>query len=161
MTRSTRAAALAALGVIWTAAAWAQASAASSGAQEASARPSDSRPAITTFDGDTGLWFVPTAEVLAHGAWSVSAYRRGTNEVQGFSNVSDIAGTFAIGVGDRAELVGSFVVDTRIDRDLRPIFSRDRSTGGLLARYPRQSLGCVPRAAGGARGARARQAADG
>jgi outer membrane protein OmpA-like peptidoglycan-associated protein len=129
------------VGAIWTAAAWAQASATSSGAQEASASPSDSRPATTTFDGDTGLWFVPTAEVLAHGAWSVSAYRRGTNEVQGFSNVSDIAGTFAIGVGDRTELVGSFVVDTRIDRDLRPIFSRDRSTGGLLARYPRMTSG--------------------
>ena len=31
------------------------------------------RPATTTFFGDTGLWFVPTAEVLAHGKWSVSA----------------------------------------------------------------------------------------
>ena len=28
-------------------------------------------PATTTFFGDTGLWFVPTAEVLAHGKWSV------------------------------------------------------------------------------------------
>ena len=26
----------------------------------------DTRPATTTFYGDTGLWFVPTAEVLAH-----------------------------------------------------------------------------------------------
>ncbi len=25
----------------------------------------ETRPATTTFNGDTGLWFVPTAEVLA------------------------------------------------------------------------------------------------
>ena len=38
--------------------------------------PAATRPATTTFYGDTGLWFVPTAEVLAHGKWSVTGYRR-------------------------------------------------------------------------------------
>ena len=61
------------------------------------------RPATTTFFGDTGFWFVPTAEVLAHGKWSVSGYRRGTNYIQGYTNVADFAGTFAVGIKDRAE----------------------------------------------------------
>ena len=52
----------------------------------------DTRPATTTFYGDTGLWFVPTAEVLAHGKWSVSGYRRGTNYIQGYTNIGDFAG---------------------------------------------------------------------
>jgi len=32
----------------------------------ASSSAQDTRPATTTFYGDTGLWFVPTAEVLPH-----------------------------------------------------------------------------------------------
>ncbi len=79
----------------------------------------ETRPATTTFFGDTGLWFVPTAEVLAKGQWSASVYRRGTNWVQGYTNVADFAGTFAYGFGGRAEVFGSFLVDTRIDRDIR------------------------------------------
>jgi outer membrane protein OmpA-like peptidoglycan-associated protein len=99
----------------------------------------DTRPATTTFLGDTGLWFVPTAEVLAHGKWSASGYRRGTNYIQGFSNVGDFAGTFAYGIKDRAEVFGSFIVDTRVDRDLRPLFVSDAKVGGIIDRYPRMS----------------------
>ena len=83
--------------------------------------PEETRPATTTFFGDTGLWFVPTGEVLGHGKWSVSGYRRGTNFIQGYTNVGDFAGTFAVGVRDRAEIFGSFLFDTRIDRDVRPV----------------------------------------
>src|SRR5689334_21478111 len=115
-----------------------------SGAQNASATQSSSgtstdetRPATTTFFGDTGLWFVPTAEVLAHGKWSASGYRRGTNYIQGFSNVADFAGTFAVGVKDRLEVFGSFLADTRIDRDLRPLFGTEAAFGGIINRYPR------------------------
>src|SRR6185295_2469664 len=75
------------------------------------------RPATTTFYGDTGLWFVPTAEVLAHGKWSASAYRRGTNYKQGYTNVADFNGTFGVGVGERTEIFGAFLVGTRIDHD--------------------------------------------
>jgi outer membrane protein OmpA-like peptidoglycan-associated protein len=103
--------------------------------------PSDTRPATTTFFGDTGLWFVPTAEVLAHGKWSVSGYRRGTNYVQGFTNVGDFAGTFAVGLGNRAEVFGSFLFDTRVERDLRPIFISDQNVGGIVDRYPRANSG--------------------
>src|SRR5216683_1941956 len=102
-----------------------------------SAQADDTRPATTTFQGDTGLWFVPTAEVLAHGKWSVSAYRRGTNFIQGYTNVGDFAGTFAVGLGERAEIFGSFLVDTRIDRDIIPMFVNDPAFGGIVDRYPR------------------------
>ena len=88
-------------------------------------RRSETRPATTTFFGDTGLWFVPTAEVLPHGKWSVSGYRRGTNYIQGFTNVGDFAGTFGVGIKDQREIFGSFLFDTRIDRDLRPLFIND------------------------------------
>ena len=94
------------------------------------------RPATTTFFGDTGLWYVPTGEVLANGQWSVSGYRRGTNWIQGYTNVADFAGTFAIGLKDRGEIFGSFLVDTRIDRDIRPLFVNDPSFGGIIDRYP-------------------------
>src|SRR5881275_2248777 len=97
----------------------------------------ETRPATTTFYGDTGLWYVPTAEVLAGGKWSVSGYRRGTNWIQGYTNVGDFAGTFGVGIKDRAEIFGSFLFDTRIDRDLYPVFVNDPAFGGVIDRYPR------------------------
>src|SRR6185503_21347770 len=90
-----------------------------------SSSSAETRPATTTFFGDTGVWFVPTGEVLPHGKWSGSVYRRGTNWIQGYTNVADFAGTFAYGLKDRAEIFGSFLVDTRIDRDVRPLFVND------------------------------------
>ena len=66
--------------------------------------PTETRPATTTFYGDTGLWFVPTAEIVPHGKVSVSGYRRGTNYIEGYTNVGDFAGTFAFGIKDRLEL---------------------------------------------------------
>ena len=103
------------------------------------ATPTDqaTRPATTTFFGDTGIWYVPTGEILGNGKWSASVYRRGTNWIQGYTNVADFAGTFAYGVKDRAEIFGSFLVDTRIDRDLRPLFVNDPAFGGVIDRYPR------------------------
>jgi len=105
-----------------------------SGSSAPAAQPT--RPATTTFFGDTGIWFVPSAEILGDGKWSVSAYRRGTNFVQGYTNVGDFAVTFGVGVRNRAEIFGSFLVDTRIDRDTRPLFSSDAATGGIVDRYP-------------------------
>ncbi len=94
-------------------------------AQSSSTTTADVRPATTTLYGDTGLWFVPTAEVPAHGKWSASGYRRATNFIQGYTYIGDFAGTFGVGLGDRAELLGSFLVDTRIDRHTRPLFVND------------------------------------
>jgi outer membrane protein OmpA-like peptidoglycan-associated protein len=102
-----------------------------------SASDAETRAATTTFFGDTGIWYVPTGEVLPNGKWSATVYRRGTNWIQGYTNVADFAGTFAYGIKDRAEIFGSFLVDTRIDRDIRPIFVNDPSFGGVIDRYPR------------------------
>ena len=96
----------------------------------------DTRPATTTFFGDTGIWFVPTAEILPAGKWSVSGYRRGTNYIQGYTNVADFAGTFAVGVADRVEVFGSFLFDTRIDRDVRPLFGPEQDFAAFIDRNP-------------------------
>ena len=56
-----------------------QASSATPQAAQQPVRTSDTgdvRPATTTPMGDTGLWFVPTAEILPAKRWSASAYRR-------------------------------------------------------------------------------------
>ncbi len=92
------------------------------------------RRGTTTFLGDTGLWFVPTGEILPRGKMSVSGYRANFDRKQGFSDISHFAVTFGVGVGDRAEVFGSFRADTRIDRDSRPIFST--RGGGLVNEYP-------------------------
>ena len=93
------------------------------------------RPATTTFYGDTGLWYVPTAEILPSGKWSVSIYRRGTDLLQGQSNVADFAGTIGVGF-KRAEFFGSFLAQTRIDRDTVPIFFNNSAQGGIIDRNP-------------------------
>src|SRR5262245_5769162 len=85
----------------------------------------ESRPAFTTATGDTGLWYVPTAEVLAHGKWSASGYRESNNYRAGFSNVAEFPLTVGYGVLGRAEAFAAFSAVTRIDRDLRPIFIAD------------------------------------
>src|SRR5438552_5979006 len=128
MTTSLRSLAFAlAYCALWAATANAQtpSTTAPTSAPQASSSESETRPATTTFFGDTGLWFVPIGEVLGHGKWSVSGYRRGTNYIQGFTNVGDFAGTFGVGIADRLEVFGSFLVDTRIDRDLRPLFGSE------------------------------------
>jgi len=145
MTISFRSIGLAAAGyVLWAAAAGAQTSTTTTSStattpnQSSTSEPSDaSRPATTTFYGDTGLWFVPTAEVLPAGKWSGSGYRRGTNFIQGYTNVADFAGTFGFGIANRAEVFGSFLFDTRIDRGTTPRFINDPTFGGIIDRYPR------------------------
>ena len=102
----------------------------------------DVRPATTTFMGDTGLWYVPTAEILPARQWSVSGYRVNFDDNQGFTDVSNWPVTFGFGVRDRAELFGSFVVVNRIDRDVRPLFLASASAAQLGAN--RQAGGFVP-----------------
>src|SRR5262249_49876208 len=132
MTTSLRSVALAAGCMLLASTAGAQTSSTpSTAAQPPAATTSDAtRPATSTFSGDTGIWYVPTAEVMRNGKWSAGGYRRGTNWIQGYSNVADFAGSFAFSVRDRAEIFGSFIVDTRIDRDIRPIFVTANTTSG-------------------------------
>jgi outer membrane protein OmpA-like peptidoglycan-associated protein len=94
------------------------------------------RRATTTFHGDTGLWFVPIAEVLPHGKWSISGYRGNFDRQEGFTDYSQWPVTLGVGVGNHLELFGSFQVVSRIDRDVRPIFVEDSEVGGPVNELP-------------------------
>jgi outer membrane protein OmpA-like peptidoglycan-associated protein len=95
------------------------------------------RPATTTFMGDTGLWYVPTGEVLPRKKWSISAYRVNFDDNQGFTDVSNWPLTFGYGVGDRAEIFGSWVLVNRVDRDIRPLFyPQIPQAGGAVPQNP-------------------------
>ncbi len=110
--------------------------------QEQATNTADVRPATTTVNGDTGLWFVPTAEVLRDRKWSFSFYRQNHDYGQGFTDVTHFPITAAVGLRNRVELFGTFEAITRIDRDTRPIFfqsigeTRDSSNGGVVNEYP-------------------------
>jgi outer membrane protein OmpA-like peptidoglycan-associated protein len=94
------------------------------------------RPALPTIEGDTGFWFVPTAETLPGGKWSFSAFRANFDRRQGLTDVSEIGVTGAIGIADRFELFGSWRT-VRVDRDVRPTFVPSESTfGGVSQEYP-------------------------
>jgi outer membrane protein OmpA-like peptidoglycan-associated protein len=137
------------LGAVAMLATAATASAQSTGSPQTPAKPTqpaptqstaggdETRPATTTFRGDTGLWFVPTGEVLPAKRWSLSAYRVNFDFSQGFTDVSDWPVTFGVGLGDRAEIFGAWTLVRRIDRDVRPIFISDQTEpGGLVNDYP-------------------------
>ncbi|HIC57140.1 MAG TPA: hypothetical protein EYO94_07045, partial [Acidobacteria bacterium] len=97
----------------------------------------ETRPSGATFLGDTGLWFVPTAEVLDNGSVAAAGHLSTFNYEQGFTAVQTVAGSFAVGVGERAEVFGSVGVLTRIDRDLRPLFqSGQPNVGGAIVDFP-------------------------
>ena len=59
------------------------------------------RPATASYWGDTGLWFLPTAEVLRPRGWSFSLYRTELDFEQGQTDVSDWPLTAAVGAGPR------------------------------------------------------------
>jgi peptidoglycan-associated lipoprotein len=106
-------------------------------AQDAPATsPDDTRPALPTFYGDTGLWFVPTAETLAARRWSFSLYRSNFDRRQGLTDVSQVGITGAFGVTDRLEVFASWRT-VNIDRDVRPTFvPLDADYGGVSHEYP-------------------------
>jgi outer membrane protein OmpA-like peptidoglycan-associated protein len=97
----------------------------------------ETRPATTTILGDTGLWFVPTGEILPAKRWSASAYRVNFDYNEGFTDVSNWPVTFGYGIGNKVEIVGAWDLVRRIDRDSRPIFRpADSRSGGLVNDYP-------------------------
>jgi outer membrane protein OmpA-like peptidoglycan-associated protein len=101
----------------------------------------DTRPATTTFLGDTGLWYVPTAEVLPAKRWSFSGYYHNIDREAGFTDVGNFIGTFGYGINGKVELFGSLRFVTRIDRDFRPIFDFTNEAGGPVNDYPLASDG--------------------
>jgi outer membrane protein OmpA-like peptidoglycan-associated protein len=98
--------------------------------------PVETRPATTNFMGDTGLWFVPTGDVLPARRWSASVYRVNTDYNQGFTDVSNFPITFGVGLADRAEIFGAVTAVRRIDRDIRPLFTAEDEAGGIVNEYP-------------------------
>ena len=118
------------------------------GSQATTTNNEERRPATTTTAGDTGLWFVPTAEVLLNKKWSVSFYQINTDDGQGFTDVNRFPLTFGYGIGNKFELFGNWTLVTRIDRDSRPLFftstadAADTGTGGgIVADYPQVRQG--------------------
>jgi outer membrane protein OmpA-like peptidoglycan-associated protein len=107
------------------------------GADAGWAQADGTRPATPTFWGDTGLWFVPTGEVLPGGEFSASAHRTELDFRQGNTNVSFFPVTAGVGLG-RAEIFGSMRVITRIDRDTVPLLfaGPGDEAGGLVNDYP-------------------------
>jgi peptidoglycan-associated lipoprotein len=94
------------------------------------------RPALPTINGDTGLWFVPTGEVMPAGKWSASVFRANFDRRQGLTDVNQIGFTGAIGIADRFELFGSWRL-VRIDRDVKPVFvPGDPGFGGISHETP-------------------------
>jgi len=94
------------------------------------------RPALPTKDGDTGLWFVPTAETMPAGRFSVSVYRANFDRRQGLTDVNTFGITGAVALGDRFELFGSWRL-VRLDRDVIPTFVPTEPTfGGVSQEFP-------------------------
>ena len=85
-----------------------------------SAWAQDPKPGSATVFGDTGLWFVPTAETLPKGLWSGGVQLVNFDRSEGFSDITDIGGMFGFGMTDRIELFGALGM-RRIDADLVPI----------------------------------------
>jgi peptidoglycan-associated lipoprotein len=91
---------------------------------------------LPTNFGDTGFWFVPTAETLPQRNVSASVYRANFDRRQGISDVSELGVTGAFGITDRLELFGSWRL-VRIDRDIRPVFvPSDPEFGGVSQEFP-------------------------
>ena len=99
-------------------------------AQDDSSATRTERPATASYWGDTGLWFIPTAETVRPGGLSFSVYRTEFDFKQGVTDVSDWPLTVAVGAGPRTEIFGALRVVTRIDRDLRPLFEPGNETDG-------------------------------
>jgi peptidoglycan-associated lipoprotein len=94
------------------------------------------RPGLPTINGDTGLWFVPTAETMPAGRWSFSVFRANFDRRQGLTDVNQIGVTGAVALGERAELFGSWRL-VRLDRDVRPVYvPSDPEFGGVSQEFP-------------------------
>ncbi|HTI44347.1 MAG TPA: OmpA family protein [Vicinamibacterales bacterium] len=97
----------------------------------------ETRPGLPTFFGDTGLWFVPTADTLVRHKASAQLFRANWDERQGLTDVNNIGLTAAFGLTDRVEVFGSWKV-VRLRRGVRnPVFApADPAFGGVDQNFP-------------------------
>jgi outer membrane protein OmpA-like peptidoglycan-associated protein len=112
-----------ALCAVFSGPAWAQAPSGQS-TQQQPPPPTDesaTRPATTTILGDTGLWFVPTGEVLPRGRYSFSLYRTNWDRTEAFTDISNFRGTFAFGATDQLEVFAHIDAQRRIAARRRPV----------------------------------------
>jgi len=94
------------------------------------------RRALPTYFGDTGFWFVPTAETLPARRWSASVFRANFDRRQGLTDINQIGVTAAFGVTDRFEVFSSWRT-VRLDRDVQPTFiPAEPVFGGVSQEYP-------------------------
>ena len=95
------------------------------------------RRALPTIYGDTGFWYVPTAETLPGGKWAFSLFRANRDMLQGLTDVSQVGLTGAVGLGTRAELFASWGV-VQLHRDVNnPTFvASDTRYGGVGQDFP-------------------------
>jgi len=95
------------------------------------------RPALPTIYGDTGFWYVPTAETLPSKKWSFSLFRANEELRQGLTDASQIGFTAAVGMGSHAEAFASWGV-VQLYRDVKnPAFvPSDTQYGGVAQQYP-------------------------
>src|SRR5262245_66600160 len=80
----------------------------------------EERPAMASYWGDTGLWFLPTAEVVRPQGMSFSIYRSEFDFKQGRTDVEDWPVTAAVGIGRSLELSGAVRAVSRFGCDRRP-----------------------------------------
>src|SRR5215467_6501979 len=99
------------------------------------------RPSTITTVGDTGLWFVPTADVLPRHKWSVGGFRSGFTFKQGFTSVNELNGTVAFGAFQYMEIFGAVTVVRSLNRNLRPLFTADQGVGGSDVNFPQLNMG--------------------
>jgi len=125
---------LAAVGVAPAAAQTSQTNQPAPTTQSASGEP---KPALPTFFGDTGLWFVPTADTLQSHKASFQLFRANWDERQGLTDVNNIGFTAAFGVSERVEVFGSWKI-VRLRRGVRsPVFvPTDSAFGGVDQNFP-------------------------
>jgi len=92
---------------------------------------------LPSVNGDTGLWFVPTGEVLPSKRWSFSLYRSNYDKQEGLTDISHVALTTAVGLGGHVELFGSWGI-VRVRRNVRnPTFvANDPEFGGVAQEVP-------------------------
>src|SRR5262245_12243685 len=97
----------------------------------------ETRPGLPTVEGDTGLFFVPTADVLPANKWSFSVFREAFDMRQGLTDVGNFGLTGAYGIGDRFEVFANWRM-YRISRNMRaPLFTpQDQYFGGIAQEVP-------------------------
>ena len=108
------------------------------GADAGWAQADGTRPATPTFWGDTGLWFVPTGEVLPRRrVLGVGASHRARLPAGQYQRVV-LPGHRRASASGVPKIFGSMRVITRIDRDTVPLLfaGPDDEAGGLVNEYP-------------------------